>query len=150
MEIIMETKRFKPKLDKLFWLQMVPTNLLCLGISIAGAITSPGTLFITLPVLLFVNYFFVSPLFGYVELRETELFIKYGFFITKTIPYAKLRSAEKDRKFYSESMMSLKNSLEHVNIKYNTFDVTTVSVEDNDAFIAELYIRAKNVPRRYN
>ena len=141
MEIIMETKRFKPKLDKLFWLLMIPTNVLCVGVLIAPAIASPQTLFITLPVLLFVNYFFFSSLFGYVELRETELFIRYGFILKKTIPYAKIRSAEKERKFYCESMMALKNSLEHVNIKYNTYDVTTVSVADNDTFIAELYIR---------
>ena len=35
-------------------------------------------------------------------------------------------------------MMALKNAIEHVNIKYNTFDVTTVSVADNDGFIEEL------------
>ena len=44
----------------------------------------------------------------------------------------------KERKFYAESMMSLKNAFEHINIKYNAFDVTTVSVVDNDGFIKML------------
>ena len=86
----------------------------------------------------FVLYFFVSPLFGYVELRENSMLIKYGFILKKEIPYSKIRSVTKARKFYSDSMMSLKNSFDHVNIKYNTFDVTCVSVVDNDSFINEL------------
>ena len=49
-----------------------------------------------------------------------------------------LRAVEKGRGFYSESMMALKNSFEHVNIKYNSFDLTTVSVDKNDDFILEL------------
>jgi hypothetical protein len=40
-------------------------------------------------------------------------------------------------------MVSLKNAIEHVNIKYNSFDVTTVSVVDNDGFIEELKERCK-------
>jgi len=134
----MQVKRFRPKIDKLYRILLTVTNALCLPLLFIPTLFSPVTLFITLPLFVFVNYFFVSPLFGYVELRETELFIKYGFFLKKTIPYAKIRSAEKERKFYCESMMALKNALEHVNIKYNTYDVTTVSVEDNDAFIEEL------------
>ena len=35
-------------------------------------------------------------------------------------------------------MLSLKNSYDHINIKYNFYDVTTVSLKDEDAFIAEL------------
>ena len=40
-------------------------------------------------------------------------------------------------------MTSLKNALEHVNIKYNNFDVVTVSVVGNDEFISELAERAE-------
>ncbi len=40
-------------------------------------------------------------------------------------------------------MLSLKNSIEHVNIKYNTFDIMTVSVADNDGFIKELTTRVE-------
>lgn len=35
-------------------------------------------------------------------------------------------------------MLSLKNSLDHINIKYNTFDITSVSVIGNAELIAEL------------
>ena len=35
-------------------------------------------------------------------------------------------------------MLSLKSAMEHVEIRYNSFDVTVVSVKDNDALIAEL------------
>ena len=45
---------------------------------------------------------------------------------------------KKERKFYSETMLSLKSAMEHVEIRYNSFDVTVVSVKDNDALIAEL------------
>jgi hypothetical protein len=40
-------------------------------------------------------------------------------------------------------MASLKNALEHVNIKYNTFDIVSVSVVDNDGFIEELNTRRR-------
>ena len=40
--------------------------------------------------------------------------------------------------------MSMKNSLEHVNIRYNSFDVTSVSVKDNEAFMKELDERLRN------
>ncbi len=35
-------------------------------------------------------------------------------------------------------MLSLKNALEQVTIKYNKFDSVVVSVKDNDTFISEL------------
>ena len=130
-------KKYKPLVDKLFWIISVPTILLVIGaiiISIYHAIA----LIIMSAVAAFVLYFFVSPLFGYVELRENSMLIKYGFILKKEIPYSKIRSVTKARKFYSDSMMSLKNSFDHVNIKYNTFDVTCVSVVDNDSFINEL------------
>ena len=119
-----------------YFIIFIPTALLLIAVTVLSAF-SPTALIITVPVDLFVLYFFISPLFGYVELREGSLFIKYGFFLKKEIPYAKIRGAVKGRKFYSESMMSLKNSFEHVNVKYNSFDVTTVSVVENDAFISE-------------
>jgi hypothetical protein len=40
-------------------------------------------------------------------------------------------------------MLSLKNALEHVNIKYNNFDIVSVSVVDNDGFIEELNTRRR-------
>ena len=132
----MKNERYKPKVDKLFWWLFSLTNGVLLAILVPTTIDAPTTLFINLPIFLFTNYFFISSLFGYVELRERELFIKYGFFLKRSIPYAKIRSLQKERKFYTDSILSLKNAMEHVNIKYNSFDVTAVSVTDNDALIA--------------
>ncbi len=139
----MNIKMYKPKTDRLFWSIFIPTNLLCISILIIPSIMEPQVLFITLPIFLFVNYFFASSLFGYAELRENELFIKYGFFLKKSIPYDKIRSVEKQRRFYSYSLLSLKNVYDHVDIKYNFYDVTTVSVKNEDAFVIELEERIR-------
>ena len=136
----MENKIYKPKVDRLFYIIWIPTVLLL----IAGTVI---TCFDIIPLLLmlsvdiFTLYFLVSLLVGYVELRPDSMFVKYGFIIKREIPYTNIREIKKERKLYSESMMSLKNAIEHVNIKYNSFDVTTVSVTDNDAFIIELTSR---------
>ena len=113
-------------------------NVIILGCTVPTAIFAPSTLFINLPIFLFANYFFVSPLFGYVELRSDELFVKYGFFIKRRIPYASIKSLKKERKLYTDTMLSLKNAMEHVNIKFGSFDLTAVSVTDNDALIAAI------------
>ena len=133
----MKNTIFKPQYDKLFFIIWIPTSVLMLGATVFSAFY-PIALAIMLSVDLFTFYFLVSPLFGYVELRENTLFIKFGFFIKREIPYEKIRGTCKERKFYSDSMLSLKSSFEHVNIKYNKFDVVTVSVVTNDKFIEEL------------
>ena len=134
--------KFKPLIDKLFWIISIPT-LVFLTIVTTIVFIFPASAAIIIIILadLATVYFLISPLFGYVELRESTLFIKYGFLIKREIPYDKIRDTVKEHRFISESMLSLKNAFEHVNIKYNTFDVTTVSVADNDAFIAELKAR---------
>ena len=134
----MKTMRFYPLFDKLFWIIAVPTSLLLLAATVIPAIFDLTILFLMLPLDLFTLYFIVSPLFGYVELREETLFIQFGLFMKKEIPYTRIRGVTKERKWYSESMMSLKNAMEHVNIRYGSFDVVTVSVKDNDSFIEEL------------
>ena len=133
----MNTKRYRPLIDWTFWLILIPTMLLLIVATVFAAL-EPTALFIILPVDLFSLYFLVSPLFGYVELREDTLFIRYGLMLKKEIPYAKIRKVERDKKFYSESMTALKLSLDHVNVKYNSFDVTTVSVKDNEGFMNDL------------
>ncbi len=135
-------KRYKPKIDKLYYLVAVPTAMLLIVFTALSAL-APKMIFVMLPVDVFAAYFLVSALFGYVELRENTLFIKYGFILKKEIPYSKIRGVELTRKWYSHSMLSLKNSLEHVNIKYNSFDLTSVSVKDNDAFIVDLNERVR-------
>lgn len=137
--------RYKPKFDKLFLWILIPTALLMLSVTVISAFFGAVTLFFTVPVTLFVFYFLLTPAFGYAELRESSLFVKFGFFLTREIPYEKIRGVEKARKFYSDSMLSLKNSLDHVNVKYNKFDILSVSVTDNEDFMAELEKRIKSV-----
>ncbi len=86
----------------------------------------------------FTYYFMVSSLVGYVELREHTLYVKFGFILKREIPYDKIRELNKERRIMSYSMLSLKNSLEHINIKYNRFDMITVSVVKNDELIERL------------
>ena len=133
----MENKRYKPLVDKLFYIIMIPTVVFLAAVTVISAF-EPLSLLITIPTDVFTLYFLVSPLFGYVELREESLFIKYGFILKREIPYAKIRGTVKERSFIAESMLSLKNSFDHVRIKYNTFDVTIVSVVGNDEFVSEL------------
>lgn len=132
---------FKPKTDKFFLATLISIAVIMLALTVLSAFY-PISLIFSLPIDFIVFYMLISPLFGYVELREKTVFIKFGLVMKKEIPYRKIRGAEKDRKFYSESMLALKNAVEHVNIRYNTFDVVTVSVENNDVLIEELKKRA--------
>ena len=138
----MNERRFKPKIDKLFWWILIPTMTLLLGMTVAFAFLSPlSVLFIMLPTDVFCLYFIISPLFGYAEFREDALFIKFGFFMKREIPYSKVRGTSFARKFYSDSMLSLKSALDHVNVKYNTFDLVSISVVENEEFATELLDR---------
>lgn len=134
----MENKRFKPKIDKLFWAIWIPTSVLMIATTCMCAAYPWVLWLLMIPTDIFTFYFLVSPLFGYVELREKSVFIKFGFIIEREIPYSKIRGITKERKIYADSMVSLKNSLDHVNLKYNTFDVVSVSVVENDELIEEL------------
>ena len=133
----MKIKKYKPLVDKFFWIISVPVFVLVVGLIVLAGF-QPLSLIAVIPLALFVIYFLVSSLFGYVELRESGIFIKYGLILKKEIPYEKIRGAKEGRGFYSDSMVALKNSIEHVNIKYNSFDVTTVSVIGNAELVAEL------------
>ena len=130
-------KRYKPLIDKMFWWILIPTCILLIVLTAVSAF-SLGALILTVLVDILTLYFLVSPLFGYVELREDTLFVKFGFFMKREISYSKIRGVSRERKFYSDSMLSLKNAMEHVNIKYNSFDVISVSVEGNDELINEI------------
>ncbi len=138
----MNTKRYKPYFDKLFLIISLPISVLLIGVTLLSALTNLSSLFFIAPVGIFVLFLLISPLFGYAELRENTLFIKFGLILRKEIPYDKIRDAEIKRSFYSESMLSLKNSFEHIDIKYNRFDVTSVSVITNEEFLSELAKRS--------
>lgn len=136
----MENKKFKPLFDKMFWLIWIPTSFLMISVTVLSAFY-PIALLIIIPTDLFTFYFLATSFFGYVELRKDSLYIKFGFILKRDIPYSKIRGVKKERKFYSESMLALKNSFEHVNIKYNKYDVVSVSVVSNDEFMRELEAR---------
>ena len=138
----MENKRYRPLFDKLYLWIVIPTNIVFIGLMVIPIIMAPTALFVTVPVFVFVNYFLLSPAFGYVELREEGVFIKFGFFMKRHISYSAVRGLSKESKFYADSMLSLKNSLDHVNIKYNRFDMVSVSVVGNDELISEIAERA--------
>ena len=138
----MENVRFKPQIDRLFWFIWIPTMIL-LAVGTAIACTSAVALLIMLATDIFTLYFLISPLFGYVELREQTVYIKFGFFVSREIEYSRIRAIGIERKWYSESMLSLKCAYEHVNVRYNSFDVVTVSVRDNAALAAELDLKLK-------
>ena len=139
----MENKIFKPKIDKLFWIILVITSVIMLALTALSFVPEWNALAFVITALsdIFIVYFLISPLFGYVEMRERTLFIKFGFILKREIPYEKIRKLKVGRGIYSESMLSLKNSLEHVNIYYNSYDVATVSVKNSDRFIEELKAR---------
>ena len=137
----MQPKRYKPFIDSFFCIMASITFVIVTLPIILCAVPAPSTLFITVPIFLFAAYFLVSPLFGYVELRESTVFIKYGFFMSKEIPYSTIRTVERERKAISPSIMSLKHSIEHVNIKFNRFDITTVSVKYNETFADDIKTR---------
>lgn len=139
----MENKRFKPLVDKSFWIILLILSVI-LALGTVVAVFELPALLLMLFVDVFSFYLLLSPLFGYAELREKYLFIKFGVFLKKEIPYDKIRGATKERKFYSDSMLSLKTAMEHVNIRYNRFDVVSVSLADSDGFISELDLRLAN------
>jgi hypothetical protein len=135
----MENKRFKPKFDRLYFWITFPTALLVLGMLVLTAIErSIGGWIVTACTAVFIGYFLVSPCFGYVELREETLFVKFGFFLKREIPYKSIRGIEKKHTAIADSMLSLKNAMDHVNVKYGSFDCTSVSIMDEDAMIEEI------------
>ena len=135
----MENKRYKPLVDKMFWFILILSAVIMAPLTALVVIEFSWFAFVVVILSdILVFYFIISPLFGYVELRADTLFIKFGFFLSKEIPYSKIRGTSKARRWYSDSMLSLKSAMEHVNVKYNSFDLLTVSVVDNDGFISEL------------
>ena len=133
----MKNQRFKPLFDKTYKSIWISLSVLMALFTVIAAF-EPTALFVMIPTDLFVLYFLLSPLFGYVELREESLFIRFGLILKREIPYRKIRGITKERKFYSDSMLAMKNAMEHVNIKYNTFDVMSISIVESEAFLQEL------------
>ena len=140
----MENKRFKPLFDKFFFAIWIPTSLLMIAATVL-TLFEPIALAIIIVTDLFTLYFMLTSTVGYVELRKDTVYIKFGFIIKREIPYKKIRAIEKTRKLYSDSMLSLKNAMEHVNIRYNSFDIASVSVVGNDELMSELQLRIDSI-----
>ena len=133
----MNVKRYKPAIDKLFYIIWIPTIILMMAATIL-CFVEIIVFIIMIFVDIFTFYFLITSLFGYVELREETIYVKFGFIVKRDIPYNKIREVIKERKVMSTSFLSLKNSLEHIKIKYNKFDEVVVSVVENDELINEL------------
>lgn len=133
----MEKKRYKPAIDKLFYAIWIPTSILMITVTVIS-FYELGAFILMLAVDVFTFYFMISSLVGYVELRMNSVFVKFGFIIKREIPYDKIRKIAKERKIMSNTYLSLKNSLDHVSIKYNKYDEIVVSVINNDDLIKEL------------
>lgn len=133
-------KKYKPKVDKLFYILLVVINVISLAILIIPQLfyLSFESFIFSIIVILFINYFLISPLFGYIEIKETSIFIKYGIILKKEIPFNKIKKLELKKKWYSDSILALKCSIEHVDITFNSYDKTCVSVKENDIFIEDV------------
>ena len=135
----MEIKRFRPLIDKLNWIIFGIVVTILLGLTVwVFLFPEPVAIGLTILIDLAILYLLLSPLFGYVELRENTVFIKFGLILKKEIPFSVIRGAERVVKTSSDSIISLKTAFEHINIKYNRYDVVSVSIKDGDVFIAEI------------
>lgn len=138
----MENKKYRSSFDKIFYIPWLIVFIVLVPITIISfEELIPGLIMLGTDI--FTFYFLFSSLVAYVEFKDEVLFIKFGFFLKKEIPYSNIRDVVKERKFYSVSMMAIKNSLNHLNIKYNKFDIVTVSLKDEEEFIYELKRRIK-------
>ena len=138
------TKRYKPRFDRLFYGIAIFTAVVMLGCLIPSFYGGGAfAIAVTLGSLILCGYFLVSPCFGYAELREETLFIKFGFFLSREIPYEKIYAVEKKHMMVADSMLSLKNAMDHLNVKYNRFDLVSLSLQNEEDFIETLCDRCK-------
>lgn len=142
-------KKYKPAIDKYFWIIWIFATIILAPCTILS-FSNMTVLIIMILCDVFVYYFMVSSLFGYVELRKNSIYVKFGFILRREILYKKIRNINKERKIISYSFMSLKNAIEHVNIEYNKFDMITVSVVNNDDLIRELKMKISNLEVEYD
>ena len=138
--MIKMTKRYKPLFGKMFYAIWAPMAIFMIAMTVMSA-SYLSALLIMLAADIFTFYFFFSSLVAYVELREDSVFIKFGYILKRDIPYRSIRKITRERSFYADSMLSVKNSLVHINIRYNKFDLVCVSVEDNGELLCELEAR---------
>lgn len=102
--------------------------------------------FILFSVLLFllVEVLMISSLFGYARLEETTLYIRFGFFVHKKISYHRIKSMEKKKGYFRESLFSLNTSMEYIRIEYDENKFITVSIRNSEEFICNLKSKIEN------
>ncbi len=131
--------KFKPKIDAYFIVPFCIATIILLIPTILGFVfNNIAQGIFTICILLFVDYLLLSPLFGFVQFEEKNLYIKYGLIIKKRIPYDKISTIKIEKKLYSECLLSLKTSVEHMHITYNLYDTTCISLKETDAFLEEV------------
>ena len=88
----MKHPKFKPLFDKTYrgiWISVC----LLMAVCTLTSVWEPTALFIFIPTDLFAFYFLVSPLFGYVELREETVFMfnseisPFADFFSQQLPF---------------------------------------------------------------
>lgn len=102
--------------------------------------------FILFSVFLFllVETLMISSLFGYARLEETTLYIRFGFFVHKKISYHRIKSMEKKKGYFRESLFSLNTSMEYIRIEYDENKFITVSIRNSEEFICNLKSKIEN------
>lgn len=138
--------KLRCKIDLCYSIIFIVTELVLLVPSILTFIFKDMLAgFVTLAPFLLVTLLFMSSFSGYIIIKEDELYIRYGFILKRSIPYENIRALIKEKTVLSECLLGMKNSLEHVLIKYNKYDTTCVSVRNNDLFIEEVNKKIKKM-----
>ena len=133
----MKDKIYKPLIDKYFYYIWTPITIL-LAICTYISLFEVTSFFIMVSTDIFTFYFMISSLIGYCKFKEETLYIRFGFILKIEINYKDIIEIKKERGVMTYTMLSLKNALDHITIKYNKYDFVTVSVKDNDKFIKDL------------
>ena len=138
----MPKQRFRPKFDRLYWISFTVCAVYIVVMT-AVSVGSVSMLCFMSAINAILVWVLAAPWFGYVELGEDAVLVKFGFFLKRVVPYADIRKMQKVCHWYSESILALKNAMEHVDIRYGACDVVSVSVTDNDALIAAIERRLR-------
>ena len=133
----MNKKKYKPLIDKYFYCIWIPLSILLITFTVFSIAELPALL-IMLATDIFTFYFMFSSLLGYCQLRENTLYVKFGFILKREIKYEDILELKKERGVMTYTMLSLKNALDHITIKYNKYDLIAISIKNQEEFILEL------------
>ena len=143
----MKDKIYKPLIDKYFYYIWAPITIL-LAICTYISLFEVTSFFIMVSTDIFTFYFMISSLVGYCKFQEETLYIRFGFILKIEINYKDIIEIKKERGVMTYTMLSLKNALDHITIKYNKYDFIAISVKNQEDFIQELELRIKKAKER--